>query len=79
MNNGDKLLREEPLEKAVMTVSETAAYLGCHPNTVYKYIRERGLPCVKLSAACFRVPRATLDDWLRREATGGGRSEEASQ
>lgn len=62
----------EALEKAVMTVGETAAYLGCHPNSVYKYIKERGLPCVKLSRALFRIQRTALDDWLRREATGAG-------
>ena len=53
---------------AWMSLHEAAAYLRLSPNTLRTWIRERGLPSVKLSGTVVRIRRADLDVWVEEQA-----------
>ena len=48
---------------SVRTVAETAEYLRCSKPTVYRLIRDQGLPVVRLGAD-MRIRQEDLDAWL---------------
>ena len=53
----------------LLDVAEVAAYLDVHPVTIYRWCREGRLPCAKVGRA-WRVPRAALEDFVRRGTRG---------
>lgn len=60
------MARTAGAEQDVLDVEAVAQYLGVAPVSVYRWCREGRLPCVKLGRV-WRVRRAALDDFLRRE------------
>jgi excisionase family DNA binding protein len=46
-----------------MTVSEVAAYLNCHPSTVYRFLKGGELPAFHLGGD-WRFLRTELDKWI---------------
>lgn len=49
----------------VIPVSEACKFLGVHRNTLYRLIRESGLPAFKMSrGGRWRFRRAELRNWL---------------
>ena len=55
------------MEKATLTVIETAEYLGIGRNQTYRMINDGILPAVKIGRQ-FRVPLISLEKWLINEA-----------
>lgn len=55
------------MEKATLTVVETAEYLGIGRNQTYRMINDGILPAVKIGRQ-FRIPIKSLEDWLINEA-----------
>ncbi len=54
---------QEKGSETLMTVEQVASYLQLNKLTVYKYIREGGLPAVKLGRS-FRVLRVDVERFL---------------
>ncbi len=52
----------------LMTVEEAAQYLRLHPSTVYRLVRLRKLPAVKVGKQ-WRLDRETLEGWLRENTS----------
>ena len=54
-----------------MNLTQAAAYFGVTPTTVFRYIRERGLPCEKVQDVGLRprlvFDKAAVDAWLEVE------------
>ena len=48
-------------EKMVLNVSEAAELLGVNKITMYKYIREKIIPAVKIGNKTWKIPRKSLD------------------
>ena len=52
-------------EGDVIPVSEACRFLGVHRNTLYRLIREEGLPAFKMSrGGRWRFRRTDLRNWL---------------
>lgn len=70
---GELRERLEPPDppREVMTIEQTAAYLGCSRAKVYALVRAAGLPTVRIGCAGQRVMREALLEWLRRQPAGG--------
>lgn len=54
------------MQRTTITVSEAAAYLGVHTDTIYAMVRERQLPHVRVRRRIFFRTHA-LDDWMRQQ------------
>src|SRR5215208_6660638 len=54
------------METYYLKVGEVAARLSLDESTVYKMIRERELPSVRLGKKAVRIPVAGLEAYLRR-------------
>lgn len=55
----------------LLTVEEVAAILRTHPDCVYRMIRAKQLPAVRLGRAV-RVVREALDRWILAGGTPAG-------
>ena len=56
--------RSSPQQKSdVMTLSEVAAYLNCHPSTVYRLLEGGELPAFRLGGD-WRFLRSEVDKWI---------------
>jgi excisionase family DNA binding protein len=53
-----------------MTPAQVARYLQVHKLTVYRYVRERQLPAVRLGRS-LRILKADVDEFLRLHRVGG--------
>jgi excisionase family DNA binding protein len=49
--------------KEVMTLREASQYLGITPDTLYKYLSEKGIPAFKLGNR-WRFKKDLLDRWM---------------
>ena len=62
--------RSQSEEKStLMTIEEVAEYLRFHPSTVYRLVRQRALPAVKVGKQ-WRISRELLEEWLRANTIG---------
>jgi excisionase family DNA binding protein len=50
-----------------MTVKETAAYLRCDPSTVYRLLRLRKIPALKIGSD-WRFHLGELERWMAAQA-----------
>lgn len=57
-------MNDKPKVEALLTVAETAEYLGLADGTVYHMISEGRLPVIRLSKRCVRFRLDDLDKWL---------------
>ena len=48
-------------EKMFLNVSEAAELLGVNKITMYKYIRNKVIPAVKIGNKTWKIPRKSLD------------------
>lgn len=71
MNTGAQTKSESYQRDQVtlMTIEEVAECLRVHPSTVYRLVRQRVIPAVKIGKQ-WRVDSQTLEDWLSENATG---------
>lgn len=44
------------------TVAEAAALLGCHRNTIYRYVATRRIPAFRVGDWSIRIPNEALDN-----------------
>src|SRR5581483_3406126 len=51
-------------ELAVMKVKDVARYLGVHPTTVYRLLKEGALPAFQVGSD-WRFNRESIDEWRR--------------
>lgn len=51
-------------ERLLLTVREVAELLGIRPGSVYHWVSQGRLPCIRLSSRCLRFRREDLDEWL---------------
>lgn len=65
---------QEKGSETLMTVEQVASYLQLNKLTVYKYIREGGLPAVKLGRS-FRVLRVDVERFLEAHRVAPVRQE----
>lgn len=49
----------------VMTAEEVAAYLKCHPSTVYRLIKARTLPYFKIGSD-YRFQKDRIQEWIAK-------------
>ena len=54
-----------------MLVSEAAAYLRVHPDTVRRWIRKEGLPACRIGRS-IRILDEDLAAWMRRTSSAPG-------
>ena len=54
------------LLEPLMTLSEVARYLRCHPSTVYKLLRKGGLPGIQVANE-WRFKRSLINDWIQQQ------------
>ena len=59
--------------KEVMTLREASEYLGISPDTLYKYVGEKGIPAFKLGNR-WRFKKDLLDRWMERKSESTERS-----
>ncbi len=57
------------MEDDLLTVEQVAERLQVHPDTVRRYIRERKLRAVRLSATNLRVRRSELERFIKERET----------
>jgi excisionase family DNA binding protein len=50
----------------VMTLPELAQYLRVHPSTIYRRLRRRELPAIKVGRD-WRFSRESIERWIRQE------------
>jgi excisionase family DNA binding protein len=51
------------MEKATLTVAETAQYIGLGLNKTYQLVNEKVIPSIKLGRQ-YKIPKVALDEWL---------------
>jgi len=51
----------------VMNIRQTANYLGISPDTLYKYIQSKTVPCFKLGNR-WKFTKAVLDKWMEAKS-----------
>lgn len=54
---------KKPQRTQIMTLNEVAKYLGVHPITIYRIIKETDIPTFKLRGQ-WRFKKDVLDNWL---------------
>ncbi|MFL5658464.1 MAG: helix-turn-helix domain-containing protein, partial [Ktedonobacteraceae bacterium] len=53
----------------LLTIEQVAERLQLHPDTIRRYIRERKLPGVRISATVVRVKKSDLDKFIEERST----------
>ena len=53
----------------LLTIEQVAEKLQLHPDTIRRYIRERKLPGVRISATVVRVKQSDLDKFIQERYT----------
>jgi excisionase family DNA binding protein len=49
-----------------MTLEEVAAYLKVHSSTVYRLVKRKQLPAIRIGSK-FRFRTADIDEWITRK------------
>ncbi len=56
---------------SLMTVAEVASYLRVTRKTIYRLLKDKGIPATRVGQQ-WRFDRALIDQWLERNAVGAG-------
>jgi excisionase family DNA binding protein len=54
----------EQTEKLLIDIRELSALTGISVGTLYHWVSERRIPCVKLSQRCLRFSLPAIREWL---------------
>jgi excisionase family DNA binding protein len=57
------------MSEELLTIEQVAEKLQLHPDTIRRYIRERKLPGVRISATVVRVKQSDLDKFIEERST----------
>lgn len=60
------------LTNQVLTVRQLADYLHCHTSTIYRLLRENGLPGFKLGKS-YRFVLSDIESWVHDLERGPGK------
>jgi excisionase family DNA binding protein len=52
----------------IMTTAEVADYLHVHLSTVYKLLRQRNIPAMRIGSD-WRFNKSDLDEWMARKTS----------
>ena len=55
-------------EQRLLTLSQVARFLGVERRVISNYIRDRGLPVIRISRNTVRVDPQQLEDWIARRS-----------
>ena len=58
-------------EQRLLTLTEVARFLGVERRVISNYIRDRGLPVIRISRNTVRVDPSQLDDWIAAHSQPG--------
>lgn len=64
MNEGMTTMRVIEVQTELLRVEQAAKVLGVGRTKVYELIGRREMPVVRIGR-CVRIPRQTLDQWIR--------------
>ncbi len=64
---GDKDNPEDPLSADMMSTREVAEYLGINEKQVYALIKDKKIPCTRVTGK-WLFPRHLIDSWIDRDA-----------
>ena len=64
------------MSEELLTIEKVADRLQLHPDTIRRYIRERKLPGVRISATVVRVKKSDLDKFIEERSTDKPDSEQ---
>jgi len=53
----------------LMTLEEAAKYLDIHPGTLYRWVRAKRVPAVKIGRV-WRFRKEKLEEWFDRKLEG---------
>jgi len=59
------------VEDELLTIEQVAEALKLHPDTIRRYIREKKMRAVRLSATNLRVRRSELDRFIKEREIDG--------
>jgi excisionase family DNA binding protein len=59
----------DTLDDELLTIEQVASVLQLHPDTIRRYIREKKLKAVRISATSLRVRRSELDKFIKERET----------
>ena len=59
------------MDRALLTPTEVTQILGIGRSKVYELLACGELPAVRIGR-CIRVPKASLEDWIKARVTGQG-------
>jgi excisionase family DNA binding protein len=48
----------------IITIPEVAEYLLCHPSTIYRLLKTRGIPAFRVGSD-WRFQRSAINKWAR--------------
>ena len=57
-------------ENSLLDVRGAAALLGISPGTLYHWLSEGRVPCVRLGSRCVRFKRTDLEAWVSQKTVG---------
>lgn len=55
------------MERATLTVAETAEYIGIGLNKVYQLVNDKTIPSIRIGKR-FIIPKIALDEWLIKQS-----------
>lgn len=58
---------EDPREDPLLTATQAGELLGVSRWTVYDWVRERRIPCLRLAPRTLRFRRSSLEAWIREQ------------
>jgi predicted DNA-binding transcriptional regulator AlpA len=54
----------DPKEKLLIDINELSALIGISVGTLYHWVSQRRIPCLKLSQRCLRFSLPVIRDWV---------------
>ncbi|MDR7434027.1 MAG: helix-turn-helix domain-containing protein [Armatimonadota bacterium] len=54
-----------PSKRRLLNSYELAAFLGVHPQTIYRLCRTGVIPHIRISGRCIRFDPRAIESWLR--------------
>ncbi len=59
------------MDDELLSIERVAKILDVHPDTVRRYVRQRKLKAVRLSATNLRIRRSELERFIKERETDG--------
>ena len=59
------------LSEPLLTPADVAALLRVKPSTVYEWVRNGSMPCIRLGGRAVRFSRSMVEEWALTHVEGG--------